>query len=141
MGKFNLFNILAAQKTVQLLKVKESAIKQGIKSFKGLAHRLEYVGKYKGIKFFNDSMSTIEEPALRAIEAVKPDILIVGGSDKGSCYKELNQKIKKIKTIIVLGEGTGEKITKNLKSIKVYSMKEAVKKAFSSKPIPRLGWG
>ncbi len=133
-GEFNQFNILAAQKTVELLKIKESVIKKGIENFKGLPHRLEYIGKHAGIDFYNDSMSTIPEVSLAAILSVKPDTVIVGGSDKGSNYNQLNKEIKKIKNIIILGEGTGDKITKGIKNkTKVYSMKEAVKQAYKNK--------
>lgn len=123
-GKFNELNILASIKVAELLKVSPKYIKEGIETFKPLPHRLEYIGKYKGIEFYNDSMSTIPEVTLAAILAVKPDIIMLGGSYKGSDYKELKKAVKNIKTVIALGD--------QIQGIKVTSMREAVKEAYKA---------
>ena len=128
-GEFNQLNIKAAFCVAKLFNIKDSIIKEAIKEFKGLEHRLEYVGKYKGIDFYDDSMSTIPEVTIKALEAlIETDTLIFGGSDKGSDYSLLERKIKNIKNIIILGKGTGDKIKRE--KIIVDSMKQAIELAF-----------
>jgi len=128
-GEFNKLNILASVRVGELLGISKEKIKQGIKAFKGLPHRLEFVSKHKGIEFYNGSMATIPEVTIVTIKSLKnTDVLIIGGSEKGSDYTEMEKAIKDIKTVIVLGEGTGDKIKR--KTIKVDSMKQAVKIAF-----------
>ncbi|MDP2950944.1 MAG: Mur ligase family protein [bacterium] len=103
-GDFNLLNIKAAFVVGRLLGVGENTMKKTIANFKGLEHRLEYVGKFKGIDFYNDSMSTLPEVAVKAIEAVRPQTLIAGGSCKGSDYKEMAKAIikYKVKNLVLL---------------------------------------
>ncbi|MCG2690186.1 UDP-N-acetylmuramoyl-L-alanine--D-glutamate ligase, partial [Candidatus Parcubacteria bacterium] len=103
-GEFNLLNIKAAFAVGKLLGVGEGQMKKTIANFKGLEHRLEYLGKFKGIDFYNDSMSTLPEVAIKAIEAVLPETLIAGGSDKGSDYREMAKAIIKyrVKNLILL---------------------------------------
>ncbi|MCG2691345.1 UDP-N-acetylmuramoyl-L-alanine--D-glutamate ligase, partial [Microgenomates group bacterium] len=84
-GEHNLENIAAAIATAQLFKISNQTITQAIYSFKGLEHRLEFVREVKGVKYYNDSFSTTPETAIAAIKSFKePEILILGGSDKGS---------------------------------------------------------
>jgi UDP-N-acetylmuramoylalanine--D-glutamate ligase len=76
-------------------------------TFKGLEHRLELVAETNGVKWYDDSFSTTPETAIAAIEAFSsPEILILGGSPKGSDFTELGQIIGKasnIKAIIGIG--------------------------------------
>jgi len=138
-GKFNLNNIRAAVATGKILEVPEKKIYAAVKDFKPLAHRLEFVGKYKGIKFYNDSLSTIPETSIAAIEALGNDIqtIILGGFDRGLDFSGLAAKIEqsKIKTLILFPT-TGEKIWQNIKKQEakkhyfVKNMKEAVELAY-----------
>jgi len=128
-GEFNKLNILAAVRVAQILGVSKDKIRQGIMAFHGLPHRLEFIGKYKGIEFYDDSMSTIPEVTVATVKSLKDtDVLIIGGSEKGSDYTLMENAIENIKTVIALGDGTADKIKR--KKIKVQSMKEAVKLAF-----------
>ncbi len=140
-GNFNQLNIALAVETARVLGVSEKVIKEAVKQFKGLAHRLEFIGRFKGIEFYNDSMSTIPETAIAALDALKPNVgtLLIGGSDKGSDYQELAKAIakSKINTLIVLGKGTGQKIWQFLEKEKskpkkflVNDMAKAVEIAF-----------
>lgn len=117
-GNFNFSNLRAALKVAEIFKVKPEIIKKAVRNFKGLPHRLEFVGKFKGIEFYNNSMATIPTATIEDLKTFhnKPISLIVGGSDKGSDYTDLAKEILKssVKNLIILGQGTGEKILKEL---------------------------
>ena len=153
-GDFNLLNITAALLVSEILKVKKEVIRKTLKSFKALPHRLEFIGKYKGVEFYNDSLATIPqavEAGLEAFENNKVKTLILGGIYvKGFDFENLAKKILslKVETLIFLDRGakdsktteTGEKIWNLIKknTIKtpcvffVSSMTEAVKKAYQT---------
>ncbi len=87
-GQHNLINALAALTVadylVGLTEKNLSLAQQAIAEFGGLEHRLELVGNFRGIDFYNDSISTIPEAMERAIEAIdKVQTVIVGGQDRG----------------------------------------------------------
>lgn len=89
-GEHNLKNILAAINVSMLLRVSEEAMEEAIGSFKGLEHRLEYVGVFHGIHFYNDSIATIPEACIEAIRAIpRVDTLVAGGFDRGIDYSGL----------------------------------------------------
>lgn len=87
LGNHNKLNIQAALSAVAEVGVdKQLAIKY-LSSFKSLPHRLEYIGEFQGVKFVNDSISTIPESVIAAVEALKNvDTLILGGYDRGLDY-------------------------------------------------------
>ena len=89
-GDHNLNNILAATAACLLQNVAESDIETGIKTFKTLEHRLEYVGNFCGIEFINDSISTIPESTIEAAKTIQnTDTIILGGFDRGIDYRHL----------------------------------------------------
>ena len=65
-------------------------VADGIAEFTGLAHRLQYIGTYGDVKYYDDSISTINESAIEAVESV-PDIatILIGGMDRGIDYQPL----------------------------------------------------
>ena len=67
----NLENIKAAIKTARILGVSDEQIKKAISDFKGLPHRLEYLGTFKDIKFYDDAISTTPESTIMAIKTLK----------------------------------------------------------------------
>ncbi len=89
-GKHNWFNIEAALVVMEVLGVNREDSIRSLKDFNLLPHRLEYVGEYGGIKFYNDSISTIPESAIAAVKTI-PDVdaLILGGFDRGLDYSEM----------------------------------------------------
>jgi UDP-N-acetylmuramoylalanine--D-glutamate ligase len=107
-GRHNLENICAAVMAAKLAGVGINTIAQVLKSFKGLEHRLELVATVGGVSYYNDSFSTIPESTIAAIEAFnQPEILILGGSSKGSDFTELGRVISEannIKVIIGIGD-------------------------------------
>ncbi len=129
-NNFEIFEIIG-----KIFQISENKIKKEIKNFKNLAHRKEYIGKKKGILFYNDSAATIPEASILAIKEIENiETLIVGGVNKGFNFEKLSNEISKseIKNLIYFPE-TGikiaEKISKKNKKINLmpaYSMKQAV---------------
>jgi len=106
-GEHNMQNILAAVIVSDLQSVDKEAILDGLASFKGLAHRMEYVGFYHGIQWYNDSIATIPEACMAAIRSL-PDVdtLILGGFDRGIGYSELALFLisSDVKNLILVGD-------------------------------------
>lgn len=106
-GKHNLENVCAAVMAAALAGVSKDIIATVLRTFKGLEHRLELVGEIKGVKYYDDSFSTTPETAIAAIKSfTKPEILILGGSSKGSDFTQLGLTIARasnIKAIIGIG--------------------------------------
>lgn len=106
-GKHNLENVCAAVMAAILAGVSKENIASVLKTFKGLEHRLELVGEVNGVRYYDDSFSTTPETAIAAIQAFQqPEILILGGSSKGSDFSELGRVIYKAKNIrAIIGIG------------------------------------
>jgi len=119
-GEFNLKNVRASIATAKILGISDRNITKGIKTFKPLPHRLEYVGLYEGIKFYNDSLSTISETTMAAIDTFGKDLetIFLGGFDRNLTFESLAQKIIKsnIKNLILFPT-TGEKIWQQIVSL------------------------
>ncbi len=89
-GNHNRSNIAVARQVTSLLGVTSDQFNTALNSFHGLPHRLELVGTFNDITFYNDSISTIPEAAIAAIEALQQvDTLILGGFDRGIEYAAL----------------------------------------------------
>jgi len=131
-GEHNYKNAVMAASVARFLGVKLEIIKKTVKNFRGLRHRLEFVRKINGVKFYNDSASTNPYTAAAAIHAFsdQPKILIAGGKDKNLNYSPLADALKKsnVKLVILFGEnkkkikkkieksGVPVKLVKNLKN-------------------------
>ncbi|OQX80814.1 MAG: UDP-N-acetylmuramoyl-L-alanine--D-glutamate ligase [Bacteroidetes bacterium 4484_276] len=104
-GKHNVYNSMAAAIGSRLLDIRKENIKQSLKEFQGVGHRLEYIATIRGIDFINDSKATNINSTWYALEnADKPVIWIAGGQDKGNDYSSLVPMVKeKVKVIICLG--------------------------------------
>ncbi len=120
-GRHNLENIAAASVVAKLCGVETETIRDAVLEFKGLEHRLEFVAKKRGVKYYNDSYATNPISTIAAINSFKqPEILILGGSEKGIQYNDLAKEMvkkKNIKAIVYIGE-TGEKIASILRDKK-----------------------
>ncbi len=91
-GEHNVENVLAACSAAFLAGADPGAIASGVKTFKGVEHRLEYVAEISGVQFYNDSKATNVDAAAKAIEAFPgPLIVILGGKCKGSPYTRLRE--------------------------------------------------
>jgi UDP-N-acetylmuramoylalanine--D-glutamate ligase len=114
-GAHNLENVLAAAVATKLAGTALPAIADGIRSFTGVEHRLEFVAEVGGVRYYNDSKATNVDATLKAIDAFPGRILIIlGGKDKDSDYTVLQQPLRE-KTILALLIGAAaEKIEKQI---------------------------
>ncbi|UZE92953.1 MAG: UDP-N-acetylmuramoyl-L-alanine--D-glutamate ligase [Candidatus Nealsonbacteria bacterium] len=152
-GEYNLQNVRAAIAVGKIFELSDKKIIKAIEKFKPLAHRLEYIGTYNSIKFYNDALSTIPEATIAALDALGNDVetIFLGGFDRGISFKNLAERIikSKIKNVILFPT-TGDKIWKEIlqlaplaqdkssrkskkkkyKAFMVNNMKDAVKLAF-----------
>ncbi|MCK5211236.1 UDP-N-acetylmuramoyl-L-alanine--D-glutamate ligase [Candidatus Parcubacteria bacterium] len=134
-GDHNKENIAAAAKAAKAIGIREAVIKKGVKKFKGLPHRIEFVGKFNRNKYYDDSFATIPESSIIALKSFDaPIILLAGGADKGSSFKKFAKEIKKRTRFTVLLNGKATpKLKKELRRIgymdmqNADSMKEAVR--------------
>ncbi len=106
-GDHNLTNILSAATAALVHGVEPVHLQQAIATFKGLAHRLELVGEFKGVRYYNDSISTVPQSTIEAIKTF-PDVqtLILGGYDRGVDYQLLTRYLleKNIAHLVFLGK-------------------------------------
>ena len=94
-GKHNLYNSLAAGITADLAGVSNDQIREGLKSFEGVEHRLEKAGRVRGVEFINDSKATNVNACWYALDSMRtPVVLILGGKDKGNDYSEIFDLVK-----------------------------------------------
>jgi len=142
-GKFYQLNIAAARAVGRIFQIPSKKIEKAIKNFRYLPHRLEYIGTFKGIKFYNDALSTIPETTILALDSLgdRVETIFLGGFDRGLKFDKLAKRIlkSKIKNLIFFPT-TGEKIWKailkyrknrgSLKAFFVDNMKEGVKLAY-----------
>jgi len=144
MGPGNLQNALAAISCGVILGASPNQIRKGIEGFVPLEHRLEFVAERAGIRFYNDSLSTIPEALTNALEALGAEVetVIAGGFDRGVDMASLGPALaaSKVKTL-VLFPTTGEKIWEAAMSaapareytrVDVQTMDEAVQAAYDS---------
>ncbi len=105
-GQHNLQNGLAAALAARAAEIKNETIRESLKTFTGVEHRLEIARVVDGVKYINDSKATNVNAVWFALDSFNvPLTLILGGRDKGNDYSELIGQIKeKVHTIIAIGE-------------------------------------
>jgi UDP-N-acetylmuramoylalanine--D-glutamate ligase len=134
-GPHNLMNAMAAALMTRTMGVEYEAIRETLRAFKGVEHRIEFVRELNGVSYYNDSKATNVDSVYFALGSFNsPIILIAGGKDKGNDYSKIAELVKEqVKAIVTVGKGA-EKIEKFFKDVKpIYSagmsMEEAVKLA------------
>lgn len=105
-GKHNQYNTMAACLAAALMDISNEKIREAIRDFQALEHRMEPVATIRGVEFINDSKATNVNSTWYALETMtKPTILILGGVDKGNDYTLIEELVKeKVKVIICLGK-------------------------------------
>lgn len=136
-GEHNLQNVMCAVIAAKICGVDNETLKEGIKTFKAVEHRIEFCGKNSKHKFYNDSKSTTPEATIVAVRAFngKPITLIAGGRDKNTTLEDFCKIVKEgVNKVILLGEAA-DRFEENLKQngfeniLRVGSLEEAIDKA------------
>ena len=105
-GPHNLYNSMAAGLVSKLLDISDETLRQSLSDFQGVPHRLEKVATVRGVLYVNDSKATNVNSCWYALQSMKSKIvLIMGGTDKGNDYKEIEHLVKeKVRALIFLGK-------------------------------------
>ncbi|MGA2021743.1 MAG: UDP-N-acetylmuramoyl-L-alanine--D-glutamate ligase [Candidatus Sulfotelmatobacter sp.] len=109
-GAHNLENVLAAVCAGALMGCEPENIRQAVREFKAVEHRLEYVATIRGVDYYNDSKATNVDATIKALESFPANIhLILGGKDKGSDYTVLNELLRqRVKRVYTIGAAAGK---------------------------------
>ena len=104
-GKHNLYNSMAAALAAKAAGIGSGVIRNSLKTFQPIEHRLEPVLSIKDVLYINDSKATNVDAAWYALDCqTRPVVWIVGGTDKGNDYSVLNELVRqKVRKIVCLG--------------------------------------
>lgn len=144
-GEHNLFNIAAAIGCSALAGLPEKPVIEAISDFSGLSHRLEYIGTYDNVSYYNDSIATVPEATIEAIKSV-PGVftLILGGYDRQVDYTSLMSylSVSSVQLFLFTGDAGRRMFDISVKydgfsektCLLVNSLEEAVQKACRATP-------
>ena len=118
--KANLQNLLTTYTVSFILKQNTDIFIASLKNIKALEHRMEYIGKYKNISFFNDSKSTNVNSSISAIESYKNIFWILGGRKKVGGLSGVEKNLSNILKSFTFGE-SGEEFKKFMEKYDIYS--------------------
>jgi UDP-N-acetylmuramoylalanine--D-glutamate ligase len=133
-GAHNVENTLAAVCAGALMGCKPEQIREAVRDFKAVEHRLEYVATIKGVDYYNDSKATNVDATIKALESFPANIhLILGGKDKGSDYTVLNNLLReRVKRVYTIG-AAADKIESHIKGaaeiVHAETLENAVRRA------------
>jgi len=135
-GAHNLENVLAAACSGALLGCEPQRIREAVRNFKAVEHRLEFVATIGGVDYYNDSKATNVDATIKALESFPANIhLILGGKDKGSDYSVLNDLLRqRVKRVYTIG-AAAVKIESQIKGPEVVhaeTLENALRKAHSA---------
>ena len=104
-GRHNVLNSMAATIAANVVGIKKEVIRESLRSFQGVPHRLQYVATVRGVRFINDSKATNVNSCWYALESMTtPTVLILGGKDKGNDYSEIDELVRtKCHTLVFMG--------------------------------------
>jgi UDP-N-acetylmuramoylalanine--D-glutamate ligase len=134
-GKHNIYNSLAAIIAAKSFSIKNEVIKDTLRNFKGVEHRIEFVKEINGVKFYNDSKATNLDSMSVALESFdRKVILIMGGEEADNNFEHIKDLIfQSVKNIIAIGESkhTIEHDLSDVVKVDIANtFEEAVEKAF-----------
>jgi UDP-N-acetylmuramoylalanine--D-glutamate ligase len=130
-GDHNLENIMSALAIGIACGASLDSMRETIRDFKGVEHRLEFVAEINGVKFYNDSKATNVDAAIKCIEAFDSGVnVILGGKDKGSDYSPLAPLVRERCSNVILIGAAADKIAAALENTRpmwrAATMREAV---------------
>ncbi|WP_243383110.1 UDP-N-acetylmuramoyl-L-alanine--D-glutamate ligase [Geothrix alkalitolerans] len=134
-GDHNVENALAAALLAHHGGADVEAIRRGLRTYPGLAHRIAFCGEKAGVRAYNDSKGTNVDATVTAIRALPgPLVLLLGGTDKGASYGPLREALDgKLRRLVFLGEAIPQ-LTRDLGDLPhevVPAFDEAVRTAFT----------
>lgn len=131
-GKHNIQNMMIAICFSALCGISLEDIHDTLSSFMGVEHRIEFVRKYQGVQYYNDSKATNTDAAIIALKAFdKPVILLMGGHEKGLDLTEMSTYQDCISSLICFGDAK-DRFAKEMHCQNTYvvdHLKDAVLKA------------
>ena len=112
LGQHNYFDIGVAYGVCSILGMDDQVFARGLKTYEPLPHRLQYIGEREGVKYYDDSISTICDTTIQALKTLKDtDTVLIGGMDRGIDYRELIEYLSECPVPhIILMEATGKRI-------------------------------
>ena len=137
-GKHNRFNSMAAGLAAQILNIHNDVIRESLQQFAGVDHRLQYVATVRGVRYINDSKATNVNSCWYALESMTtPTVLILGGTDKGNDYSEIDELVKtKCHTLVFMGKDNSKLVQHfepmGITYISTDNLKDAVQAAYHS---------
>ena len=136
-GSHNVENVLAAVSVGMLAGCAAERIREAVRQFKAVEHRLEFIARINGVDYYNDSKATNVDATMKALESFPANIhIILGGKDKGSDYSVLNdllkQRAKRVYTIGAAAKKIEEQIVGSAPIEQCETLARAVKLASAS---------
>jgi len=136
-GPHNAENVMAAAHVAALAGVPLEDIAAAVRTFKAVEHRLEFTAAIGGVRFYNDSKATSVDAAMKAIDSFDGGLwVIMGGTDKGSDYTVMRERLRARAHAVLLIGAAAEKITTQLdgavRLIQCGTLERAVAEAFGS---------
>ncbi|MCQ2464227.1 MAG: UDP-N-acetylmuramoyl-L-alanine--D-glutamate ligase [Oscillospiraceae bacterium] len=117
-GNHNCYNVAVACAVCRMCGLSADDIMKSVCTYSPLPHRLEYIGTKDGVKYYDDSISTICAAAVQAVVSLKDvDTLLIGGMDRGIDYSELEEFLSDctVSNIILMSD-SGKRILDEIKS-------------------------
>lgn len=107
-GRHNLENVLAALLAARLMGAAPDRLRRGVRSFRGVEHRIEFVSEIDGVRYYNDSKATNVDSTARAFESFdQPIVAIMGGLDKGGDFSTLRRLVQeRVKALVLIGKAS-----------------------------------
>ena len=136
-GLHNVENVMAAIMAARLCGCSQENIIVAVAAFRGLSHRIEFVGEKNSVKFYDDSKGTNVDSVMRALETfARPVILLLGGRDKDGNFETLKPVLTtKAKKVILFGEARNRiasLIGEDIPTLKKAKLQEAIESAYKN---------
>lgn len=118
LGEHNYLDIAYVYGVCCELGITNEEFVKGLQSYVPLPHRLQYIGTVNGVAYYDDSISTIDETTIQALNTIKnADTVLIGGMDRGISYVNLERYLAASKVAhIILMEDTGKRIYEEIQS-------------------------
>lgn len=134
-GAHNLENVLAAVAVGRLCGCDAVSIRNAVKKFQAVEHRLQHIATIENVEYYNDSKATNVDASIKAIESFPGNIhLILGGKDKDSDYTLMNnllrERVKRVYTIGAAAEKIRSQVQSAVEVAPCQTLDNAVKRAY-----------